>query len=285
MQNCRNSLTAGRLDDDLELKTEVLPCNPDSSKKKNAKEQQDRRKIEDHLDSQLTELIVDLPGQNQNANQQETYSLENLISMDKQKNKAATLKIASVMSTSQDSHFIEELDRNEINDRRKRQKTSHETKDNRCFVPDVNRMVWLYQRSVLRHNDATVTSTVLANGSAKSIISYAKHVFRDKSAISGIDKNQCQAFISCISDFVLTYVEDAIRCSESARHELVKWKSDLLKLRGLPRVHKHNRMIMFMTGPGGAGKSYVLQQILNYAQLFCDEINQPFDKKTIVVTA
>ncbi len=46
-----------------------------------------------------------------------------------------------------------------------------------------------------------------------------------------------------------------------------------------------DNLIMFMTGAGGSGKSHVINNVLAYASKFCETIGQPFDKRTIVVTA
>ena len=40
-----------------------------------------------------------------------------------------------------------------------------------------------------------------------------------------------------------------------------------------------------MTGPGGSGKSHVIESVLSYARSFCLGIGTPFDRRTIVVTA
>ena len=48
---------------------------------------------------------------------------------------------------------------------------------------------------------------------------------------------------------------------------------------------KNGQLIMFLTGPGGSGKSEVINELLRYAQKFCSNIQQPFTKKTILVTA
>lgn len=42
---------------------------------------------------------------------------------------------------------------------------------------------------------------------------------------------------------------------------------------------------MFLTGPGGSGKSKVIEQTIKYAEQFCDYLGVPFNEKTILVTA
>jgi hypothetical protein len=63
-------------------------------------------------------------------------------------------------------------------------------------------------------------------------------------------------------------------------------KRILYRMRGLSLLINKERLIsMFMTGAGGSGKSHVINNILAYASRFCDAIDQPFDKRTIVVAA
>ena len=44
-------------------------------------------------------------------------------------------------------------------------------------------------------------------------------------------------------------------------------------------------MLLFLTGPGGSGKSQVINMVLLYAKCFCEKLKFPFTKRTIVVTA
>jgi thymidine kinase len=48
---------------------------------------------------------------------------------------------------------------------------------------------------------------------------------------------------------------------------------------------KMGQLIMFLTGPGGSGKSEIINQLLSYAEKFCYNIQQPFTRNTILVTA
>jgi hypothetical protein len=45
------------------------------------------------------------------------------------------------------------------------------------------------------------------------------------------------------------------------------------------------QLIMFMTGPGGAGKSAVINAFMTYCKEFCSNLDAHFDKQTIIVTA
>ena len=59
-----------------------------------------------------------------------------------------------------------------------------------------------------------------------------------------------------------------------------KEKQKLYSIGGMNR-----RLRMFLDGAGGAGKSYVLKEIIIYAREFCQKIGQPFTRYTILMTA
>ena len=60
-------------------------------------------------------------------------------------------------------------------------------------------------------------------------------------------------------------------------------KIRLKKLAGLNQENK--QVILLLHGPGGSGKSTVLDLLMLYAQEFCDTLGHTFTKRTIVVTA
>jgi ATP-dependent exoDNAse (exonuclease V) alpha subunit len=50
-------------------------------------------------------------------------------------------------------------------------------------------------------------------------------------------------------------------------------------------VHKKEQLVMFLDGPGGSGKSFIMKEVVHYAKHFCQEIAFPFTEMTILVTA
>jgi hypothetical protein len=97
------------------------------------------------------------------------------------------------------------------------------------------------------------------NGSAKRIIDWAEK--------SNLDSNQQRAFEVITGSFVLSYYDTATESKESrAPYQAQKKKLQIL-------VHndtrEDNRLICFHHGPGGSGKSAVIDLVVLYANSFC----------------
>jgi len=102
-----------------------------------------------------------------------------------------------------------------------------------------------------------------------------------------LDSQQQKAFLTLVSSFVLTYYEDAksengdphsVR-PRTLRHELKK------QMKLLKKVNGCKKLVLFLTGAGGTGKSKVINEVLLYCQEYCEQIQVPFTDRTIVVTA
>ena len=124
-----------------------------------------------------------------------------------------------------------------------------------------------------------------ANGSVKSIM--------DWSCRAQLDKGQRRAFEIMTSTFVLTFYEDA---SPSDGNEIGRGMRNLLspyfaerkKLCLLSERHRRgndDQIILFLHGPGGSGKTTVIDLVMEYAREFCAYLEQPFGTRTIVLTA
>ena len=61
-----------------------------------------------------------------------------------------------------------------------------------------------------------------------------------------------------------------------SRHQYLKLWSNLAKLYGRP--NPEGQMITFLTGPGGSGKTEVINSVLSYAKRFCEKMQYVFDK-------
>ena len=118
-----------------------------------------------------------------------------------------------------------------------------------------------------------------ANGSVASIIDWAK--------AAGLDNGQRRAFEIVAGTFVLSFYCDGEGQPEqrSWRSQFVKEKRRLQKL-----VEKQKRgsdqLICLLHGPGGCGKSTVIDLVIEYAREYCSYMdNYTFTSQTIVVTA
>ena len=122
-----------------------------------------------------------------------------------------------------------------------------------------------------------------ANGTPESIHLWGKQVFPN-------DKEQQRAFEILAAKFVLTFCTQADDSdsidnilSGTGRQEYLRCKRLLNDLVGKPAAT--GQLIMFLSGPGGSGKSEVINQLLLYGQQYCANIQQPFTRNTILVTA
>lgn len=129
------------------------------------------------------------------------------------------------------------------------------------------------------------SQVLLANGSAKSIINWAE--------TSGLDSAQKRAFEVIISAFLLTFYDDADgtsafdnAASESDDTSNVRTKyrvtcNNLKTLRGIDGPN----LICLLHGPGGSGKSTVINLVKAYAKEFCSTLGHDYTHRTITITA
>lgn len=306
MQDCRNSLNSGALDDMLERTTNPMEPSDDKEAKKKKKQCVDK-KVRDHLDKRLSELIADITEAfedtegtelNRTVEEHTTFTLKHI--RDEGSNDCGIGDaVRPKFDASPFDPFLEAAAEPKER-RRKKQKTDH-FPDEAVPLPSNQFLLEVKCSSVLRNIDIgdvdkrTQLENVNATGSIPSILAWSKIAFRDESSGED-DVDQQQAFQSIISDFVLTYLpknysrEDNVQYSgengnRSDRAEMLKWKRDLYRMRGLNSLKNKDNLIMFMTGAGGSGKSHVINNVLAYASKYCSTIKQPFDKRTIVVTA
>ena len=127
------------------------------------------------------------------------------------------------------------------------------------------------------------TTDIEANGTPESIHLWGMQAFPN-------DNEQQRAFEILTAKFVLTYCTAADTNDDVsdtlfgvARHEYTRCKRLLHEMIGKPA--QIGQLIMFLTGAGGSGKSEVINQLIDYGQHFCSNIEQPFTRNTILVTA
>ena len=116
-----------------------------------------------------------------------------------------------------------------------------------------------------------------ANGTAASIIDWARK--------AKLDKNQMRTFEILASTFLLMFYDDAQRKSKPGT-QVPQFAREYRKLDCLSkRTPDKENLVSFVHGPGGAGKSAVVDLVILYCREFCNNLNFPFTSQTVVVTA
>ena len=303
MQDSRNSLNTGRLEDTLERQTKPLDPPPNSREER----EEIRKDVEDHIENKLSQVlssldgVLDTPGKDQRSMATE-FTLDAL-------RKGGTrgcgldnsIKAAAVCSDA--ALLVEEVVEDTVVSGTKRKQVSKLTDRDRGNPSiEAAKLLCLRIKRIQRMTDKEgSTCHETADGSAASIRGWAKKVFSK-------DTNQERAFECAIADFVLGYLEEVsfgdvkelrekimeLLVNQSTsdntdhmnpRSMLQQWRRELRALRGLDNTKDRDRLIMFITGPGGSGKSHVIGQVQQYAAKFCGVIGVPFTRNTIRVTA
>jgi DNA replication protein DnaC len=118
------------------------------------------------------------------------------------------------------------------------------------------------------------------NGSARSIIDWA-----DKAQL---DRGQRRAFEIMASTFVLGFYRHASTTNsrgQGVRHLFTSEKSRLEKLAEVRR-RQTDQLICLLHGPGGSGKTTVIDLMMEYAREYCALLdNYEFNSSTIILTA
>jgi hypothetical protein len=305
MQDCRNSLNCGKMEDLLERNTKSLE-EPGTKENKKKKKRQNDVNVRNHLDEKLSELIADINEAFEGVGDDDNSTPHT-------KNSEFTLKHIRAEGSNQcgvgdsinpnfcgssDHSFIEVSVENSFRKTKKRKLHNNEKEYKELTT---HRLLEVKSRSVKRNVELAssevekLLENVNATGSIQSILAWSKIAFTDIRT-QEVDLDQQQAFTTIIADFILTYLPKQYSLTEhqaiftasperTERAEILKWKKDLYRMRGLSLLKNKENLIMFITGAGGSGKSHVINNVLAYASKFCSNIDQPFDKRTIVVTA
>jgi hypothetical protein len=120
-----------------------------------------------------------------------------------------------------------------------------------------------------------------ANGSVRSIIYWVKK--------ARLDRGQRRAFEIMVATFILTFYIGAPQPTESRvrgqRHSFITEKKRLQLLADV-RKRKSDQLICLLHGPGGSGKTAVIDLLMEYAWEYCSYLEHfEFTSRTIVVTA
>ena len=126
-------------------------------------------------------------------------------------------------------------------------------------------------------------NVVECNGTAMSVVDWGTK--------SNLDLRQMKAFTIIMSKFLLTFhdtfPENDENISDLAKEELKKKRQELEELCAMGNVNDRgkNQLIVILHGPGGSGKSAVIELVCACAKKYCQNLNCHFDDNTIVVAA
>jgi hypothetical protein len=272
IQNCRNSLNAGRPTDFLERHT--------SGVAKIHNQCSDVQKANDDIMSEILDDLMNDEGifcemtipRFRNGRKQLTIASIQTIMLGRNscgKKYCITPKINIPLNTS----VIQERDNI----------CSNEVMDCQFDLSKLNTLALseliTTQRNRTVTGESNQTKIPAATGTLENIQEYADVVF-------GEDEEQKQAFECIVASFVLKIYSaarknDADNCFVSAPK---RRKMDKLKHQ-LEKVNRGDQLICFLSGPGGSGKSAVIKAVTSYAKYFCVNLGIGFNSRVVVVTA
>jgi hypothetical protein len=289
IQNCHNMMQAGRQKDILEQRTVPLP-DPINTKK-NDYDEETQKELEAHIDMCLTELVADLDEDNALRSPNDPISL---LGIRMQGSNNCGFEGIRAMEVDRLSRVYEIQrtnyeDNNSIGDQDSTELTSgHVRMDN---IVTKARLTELSIRVVARNvSNINEVKDIPPVGSADSIQKWAEIMFKD-TYTDLLDKDQQRAFEVIVSMFVLTFHDEANRNEGSQEtgtqhpHNRAQYNNLKSQLKALSGMKNTQQLILFMTGPGGSGKTRVINAVLAYSKGFCKALNYIFDKRMIVVTA
>jgi len=288
-QDCYNMLRAGRLDDELTRTTVPVAENGRVDYEK----QEEDREAEKYVREVMTETVAFLEeptGTDNNVDPTTSMSLEYLCAN-------GTGRIAS-------DGMIKDVDCNEADCVYKLDAAFANRTDNggndevlSGTPPKVTKeaLVELSLKSIRRQGGSSNLQSVTdiePNGTPESIKKWAELAFT--SPRTGVlDEDQKRAFEVIVCSFIQTYWHDAtihdktIMPTERTRNPTKRHRTISLQqeLRELGGMGNEKQLLLFLTGAGGSGKSEVINNVRRYSKGFCKQLGQPFNSRTIVVTA
>ena len=122
-----------------------------------------------------------------------------------------------------------------------------------------------------------------ANGSIGSILEWAN--------AAKLDTIQKRSFECMLAAFLLTFHKTALADDSMDHRERMKLRRNrqhllTLKNGGQVNFEMHGtQLIMLLHGPGGSGKTTVINLVTAYAREYCGLLGHPFTSRTIVITA
>ena len=164
---------------------------------------------------------------------------------------------------------------------RKRKKPEAEECKRTYSVKEINQV--LIRKSTKSHQNVWKGKDIEvsdATGSIESIREWSKAGF-------GTDRKQQRAFEAIFASFILTFYENdkEQELSEATTEDHLRFRRSKVALLKLKGRTKDSQLICLLHGPGGSGKSTVINMVKAYAKSYCDALGHEFTCRTIVITA
>lgn len=196
---------------------------------------------------------------------------------------AQDLDLPTIDPSASTGSFIESLTQEEFNEReRARRKRKVKEKERKKYSIREITKVLLKKRTKTHRNvwEGKKINVGEATGTIKSIREWSVAGF-------GTDRKQQRAFEAITAAFVLTFYEDTNNDSDpdlSVQDKLRfrRTRNALLKMKGST---DDPQLIALLHGPGGSGKSTVINMVTAYAKSFCQSLGHEFTPRTITLTA
>ena len=147
-------------------------------------------------------------------------------------------------------------------------------------VQDLHKLIITCTGRLFATSTAGVPVPASATGSLASINAWAEKVFAG-------DADQERAFWIIVASFVLSIYRHAMmnRTDRTIRPFGQCTISQSMKELQDVNIPSKNQLVCFMTGAGGSGKSRVINAVCEYARAFCVNLEIPFNRRTVTVTA
>lgn len=275
LQDCKDSLNAGRPKDALERETQS-PVNADDEGRTCSQEMSESERafeeaMSNMFDNEAAMDSFDFPTY---RNTQGQFDLDSNICRSEGTHKCGEKLIAKISTdfsnapnvgvqhTTETTPTFPEESRNATNE-----VTSEMLHD-------------LAMRVVERVTDTETGKNVpIATGTLANIREYADAMFHS-------DDDQKIAFESIVAAFLLSLYNEARKFDPEAdnmsRQKILKLNS---VKKDLERVNRGAQLICFLSGAGGTGKSHVILSVIKYSKSFCDNLGIEYTSQTILVTA
>jgi PIF1-like helicase len=153
--------------------------------------------------------------------------------------------------------------------------------------PSPHHLMALVYQNTRRRIDVAISpagqNDFVADGTALSIVEWSERQELN------FDAEQRTAFQIATASYILTYYSDAesnhLQPSSGSRSLMMDFRAERDKLRRVTRLASNQALRMYLDGPGGAGKSTVMTELLAYARDYTSRLNLTFDMRTIIVSA